>query len=95
LDQIKRYQIKLKNKAYKDLVKIQKDKAKFKKLKELLEIISTLGPFATPPNFESLVGDLKGLYSRRLNIQDRLVYAFDEAEQTIIIFSILTHYEKL
>jgi len=79
--------------ASKDFKKIQKDKAKLKQLKKLLDIITTQGPFATPPFYESLVGDLKGLYSRRLNIKDRLVYEVYEETHTIKILSILTHYD--
>jgi toxin YoeB len=44
-----------------------------KKAKELLDIIKE-DPYADPPPFEALVGDLKGAYSRRINIQHRLVY---------------------
>ena len=53
-----------------------------KKAKELLEIISQ-NPFADPPPFEALVGDLKGAYSRRINIQHRLVYSVVEDECVI------------
>ena len=53
-----------------------------KKAKELLEII-TENPFIDPPPFEALVGDLKGAYSRRINIQHRLVYSVVEGEGVI------------
>ena len=63
-----------------------------KKAKELLEIISE-APFADPPPFEALVGDLKGAYSRRINIQHRLVYSIDEDEGVIRVLRLWTHYE--
>ena len=63
-----------------------------KKAKELLKII-TETPFADPPPFEALVGDLKGAYSRRINIQHRLVYSVDEDEGIIRVLRLWTHYE--
>lgn len=64
-----------------------------KKVKILLELIKE-GPFKTPPRYEKLVGNLSGLYSRRINIQHRLVYEVFEAEKTIKIISMWTHYER-
>ncbi|MBT8036289.1 MAG: Txe/YoeB family addiction module toxin [Verrucomicrobiae bacterium] len=61
-----------------------------KKAKEVLEIISE-DPFADPPPFEALVGDLMGAYSRRINIQHRLVYSIDES--VIRVLRLWTHYE--
>ena len=63
-----------------------------KKAKELLGIVSE-DPFADPPPFEALVGDLKGAYSRRINIQHRLVYSVDEDEGVIRVLRLWTHYE--
>ena len=59
---------------------------------ELLEIIRE-NPFRTPPRFEKLVGDLAGAYSRRINIQHRLVYEVLEQERIIKIIRMWTHYE--
>ena len=64
-----------------------------KKVKILLELIKE-DPFKTPPRYEKLVGNLSGLYSRRINIQHRLVYEVFEAEKTIKIISMWTHYER-
>ncbi len=50
-------------------------------------------PFKTPPPFEKLVGDLKGSYSRRINLQHRLVYQVLEKEKAIKILRMWTHYE--
>ncbi|MBI5333931.1 MAG: Txe/YoeB family addiction module toxin [Burkholderiales bacterium] len=50
-------------------------------------------PFHKPPPFEKLVGDLAGAYSRRINIQHRLVYEVFEAERTVRVLRMWTHYE--
>ncbi|MBP3231915.1 MAG: Txe/YoeB family addiction module toxin [Anaerovibrio sp.] len=63
------------------------------KAKALIELIK-VNPFQTPPSYEKLVGDLKGLYSRRINIQHRLVYQVYEEKKTIKIISLWTHYER-
>jgi toxin YoeB len=77
--------------ALKDAKKISaaglKDKARA--LLELLEI----DPYQNPPPYEKLVGDLKGAYSRRINIQHRLVYEVFRKEKTVRILRMWTHYE--
>lgn len=50
-------------------------------------------PFEVPPPFEKLLGDLKGAYSRRINIQHRLVYQLLERERVVKILRLWTHYE--
>ena len=50
-------------------------------------------PWQNPPLFEKLVGDLSGAYSRRINIQNRLVYQVLEAEKAVKILRLWTHYE--
>lgn len=50
-------------------------------------------PWQIPPPFEKLVGDLSGAYSRRINIQHRLVYQVLEAEKAVKILRLWTHYE--
>ncbi len=62
------------------------------KAEELLEILQN-NPFQNPPPDEKLVGDLTGAYSRRINIQHRLVYEIIESETTIKILRMWTHYE--
>lgn len=62
------------------------------KAKELLAIVAE-NPFAEPPPYESLVGDLKGAYSRRINIQHRLVYQVLEEVKTVKVLRLWTHYE--
>lgn len=58
----------------------------------LLDILST-DPFQRPPPYEKLVGDLAGAYSRRINIQHRLVYQVHDAEHTVKVIRMWTHYE--
>lgn len=58
----------------------------------LLDILSK-NPFQTPPPYEKLVGDLSGAYSRRINIQHRLVYQVLEAEKMVKVLRMWTHYE--
>lgn len=62
------------------------------KAEELLEILRE-DPYRTPPPFEKLVGDLSGAYSRRINIQHRLVYQVLETEHTVKVIRMWTHYE--
>jgi Txe/YoeB family toxin of toxin-antitoxin system len=50
-------------------------------------------PFRTPPRFEKLVGDLAGAFSRRINIQHRLVYQVLEDERVVKVLRMWTHYE--
>ncbi|MGB3202290.1 MAG: Txe/YoeB family addiction module toxin [Nodosilinea sp.] len=62
------------------------------KTQELLDIIQG-NPYQNPPPYEKLVGDLAGTYSRRINIQHRLVYDVIEAENTVKILRMWTHYD--
>ena len=62
------------------------------KAEELLEILRQ-NPYENPPPYEKLVGDLVGAYSRRINIQHRLVYQILEAEQTVKVLRMWSHYE--
>ena len=78
--------------AVKDIPKL-KSAHLAEKAKALIEIIRQ-NPFQTPPPYEKLVGDLNGAYSRRINVQHRLVYEVYEQEQTIKIVSLWTHYER-
>lgn len=63
-----------------------------KKAKELLKIMKE-NPYENPPPYEKLTGDLKRFYSRRINIQHRLVYEVLEDEKVIKILRMWTHYE--
>ena len=63
------------------------------KAKQLISIIKE-NPCQTPPSYEKLVGDLEGTYSRRINIQHRLVYEVFEKEKKIKIISLWSHYDR-
>lgn len=86
------YKIVYRKNAVKDIPKL-KSIGLNDKVKNLIEIIK-LNPFQNPPPYEKLVGDLQGAYSRRINIQHRLVYQVYEQEKIIKIISLWTHYEK-
>lgn len=62
------------------------------KAQELLAIIQS-DPWQNPPPYEKLVGDLSGAYSRRINIQHRLVYQVLETEKTVKVLRLWSHYE--
>jgi Txe/YoeB family toxin of toxin-antitoxin system len=62
------------------------------KAKELLDLLAS-DPFRKPPPFEKLVGDLAGAYSRRINIQHRLVYQVLEKEKVVKVLRMWSHYE--
>jgi Txe/YoeB family toxin of toxin-antitoxin system len=62
------------------------------KAQELLSILAE-DPFRKPPPFERLVGDLAGVYSRRINVQHRLVYQVMEKNRVVKILRLWTHYE--
>ena len=77
--------------AQKDAKKIAHSGLK-QQAERLLEIIKE-NPFKNPPPYEKLVGDLSGAYSRRSNIQDRLVYEVLDNIKTIKVIRMWTHYE--
>jgi Txe/YoeB family toxin of toxin-antitoxin system len=77
--------------AQKDARKLVKSNLK-SKAQSLLDILAK-DPFQTPPPFEKLLGDLSGAYSRRINIQHRLVYQVLEGERVVKILRMWTHYE--
>jgi toxin YoeB len=62
------------------------------KAEKLIQILRE-NPYHTPPSYEKLVGDLSGAYSRRINIQHRLIYQIVEDEKTVKIIRMWTQYE--
>jgi toxin YoeB len=62
------------------------------KAEQLLQLL-TEDPFRQPPPYEALVGDLRGAFSRRLNIQHRLVYQVLPDERVVKVLRLWTHYE--
>jgi Txe/YoeB family toxin of toxin-antitoxin system len=77
--------------ALKDAKKISASGLK-PKAEVLLSLLS-VDPFQNPPPYEKLVGDLAGAYSRRINIQHRLVYEVFAKEKTVRVLRMWTHYE--
>ena len=77
--------------AQKDARKLASSGLK-EKAKDLLKIVES-NPFQNPPPYEKLVGDLSGAYSRRINIQHRLVYQVLEADRMVKVLRLWTHYE--
>ncbi len=62
------------------------------KAQELLAVLAA-DPFRNPPSYEKLVGDLAGAYSRRINIQHRLVYEVFTKKRVVRVLRMWTHYE--
>lgn len=60
------------------------------KVKKLLNLIAK-NPFQNPPSYEKLVGDLQGYYSRRINLQHRLVYKVHKDINTVVVHSMWSH----
>ena len=77
--------------ARKDAKKLSTSGLK-EKAQQLLDILAE-DPFRSPPPFEKLVGDLSGAFSRRINIQHRLVYQVLEEEKVVKVIRMWTHYE--
>lgn len=77
--------------AVKDARKLAESGLKPKSQK-LLTLLAR-DPFENPPPFEKLVGDLSGAYSRRINIQHRIVYEVFQEEKTVRVLRMWTHYE--
>ncbi len=77
--------------AAKDAKKLKRSGLKAK-AEALLEILRS-DPLRSPPPFEKLVGDLAGAFSRRINIQHRLVYQLLRRERTVKVIRMWTHYE--
>lgn len=86
------YRIVYRKQVLKDIPKL-KSIGLSDKAKSLIDILKE-NPFQNPPPYEKLVGDLQGAYSRRINIQHRLVYQIYEEEKTIKIISVWSHYEN-
>ncbi len=86
-----KWSVVLSRQAVKDIRKI-KQAGLAAKTKELLDVLVS-DPFANPPRYEPLVGNLKGFYSRRINIKHRLVYSVDVDHYIVHVLRMWTHYE--
>lgn len=85
------YRIVFSSQAAKDR-KLLKQAGFERRAKALLSVIAE-NPFKTPPPYEKLVGDLSEFYSRRINIQHRIVYQVYKEELTVKILTMWGHYE--
>ena len=85
------YQLVFTKQAQKDAKKLASSGLR-PKAENLLAILQ-VDPFQTPPPYEKLIGDLAGAYSRRINIQHRLVYHVYESERIVKVIRLWTHYE--
>lgn len=85
------YQIKYTRQAVKDVEHIKRAGLS-EKVQKLISVVKVT-PFQNPPPYEKLTGDLKDLYSRRINIQYRLVYEVLEQEHAVKIIRMWKHYE--
>ena len=85
------YDVRLTKKQIK-LIKSLKNNNLVDKIKDLLYILKE-NPYQNPPPYEKLTNNLKGKYSRRINIKNRLVYEVLEENKIVNILSIWTHYE--
>ncbi|NLB78871.1 MAG: Txe/YoeB family addiction module toxin [Clostridiaceae bacterium] len=84
------YRVLFSSQVVKDLQKLKSQNLS-KKAKELVEIIKQ-NPYQTPPPFEKLRGNLKGFFSRRINIQHRLIYQVLEDEKIVKVLRLWSHY---
>ena len=83
------YRVLLSKQAFKDLEKLKRSNLSQK----AKQIVDTLEDNPYCPPLEKLVGNLKGFYSKRINVQHRLVYKIDEKEKVVLIVSMWTHYD--
>ena len=77
--------------SYKDYEKLKQFPSLVKKVQSLVELLED-NPFTSPPSYEKLLG-FENVYSRRINVQHRLVYEVRKEEQKVVIIRMWTHYE--
>ncbi len=87
------YTIQYNKNVLKEIQKLKENKLA-EKAHKLIEIIK-INPYQTPPPYEKLVGDLESYYSRRINLQHRLVYQVIEDKKKVRILSAWSHYENM
>ena len=86
------WQVRFSKEAEKDK-KLLKSAGLEERTKKLLNVLS-VNPYQIPPSYEKLVGNLKGYYSRRINLQHRIVYKVYDDIKVVVIHAMWTHYEK-
>jgi len=85
--------LKYSKQAVRDSKKIEQSNLK-QSVINLIEVLK-VNPFQTPPPYEKLIGDLTGKYSRRINIQHRLVYEVFEEKKIVRVLRMWTHYDNI
>ena len=85
------WRIEYSRRAMKDAEKIKASHLRGK-VKSLLDVLRA-DPWQFPPDYEKLMGDMRGNYSRRINDQHRLIYSVDEPRRTVRILAMWSHYE--
>lgn len=85
------YQVVFSKKAQKDAKKLAASHLK-PQAQKLIELLRE-NPYQNPPAHEKLTGNLKGCFSRRINIQHRLVYEVFDEEKTVLVLRMWSHYE--
>lgn len=85
------WQLLFSKKSLKDAKNLKSVKL-WKNAQKILDVLRN-NPFQTPPPYEKLSGDLEGAYSRRINIQHRLIYQINKDEKVVRILRMWTHYE--
>ena len=85
------YELAFTTRARKDAKKLARSGLQ-SQAQRLLDVVAD-NPFSSPPPFEKLVGDLNGCYSRRINLQHRLVYEVLESEGIVRVLAMWSHYE--
>jgi len=88
---VSKYRVVFSRHAQRDAKKLARSHLR-ESTEKLIEILRA-DPFQSPPPYESLKGDLHGFYSRRINIQHRLVYEVIEPEKIVLVLRMWTHYE--
>jgi Txe/YoeB family toxin of toxin-antitoxin system len=89
---LRQFKIVYTKKAQKDIQKAKQYPIILANLKDLVALLKT-NPFQSPPSYEKLMGDFKGAYSRRLNVQHRLIYQVYKKEKIVKIIKVWMHYE--
>lgn len=87
------YTVEYHKRALKDIQKLKQNNLG-NKARQLVDLIKE-NPFQNPPPYEKLIGDLSGLYLRRINIQHRLIYQVIEDSKTVRVLSLWSHYETV
>ena len=85
------YKVVFSRQDQKDARKLKSNLSQPEQASELLDILVT-DPFQSPPRYEQLTGNLQGCYSRRINIQHRIVYEVIEKSKTVLVLRMWTHY---